>query len=114
VTARYRTNSAIWKKAFNARAYPIKTGDVDICKLSMMVARKRRTSMPVAVVDFLACESGSKRPPTAAALLVDLPELLFQFSDQPVYTFLGFIVRDASRYLAIFHNLHFEFYTLVF
>jgi hypothetical protein len=61
-----------------------------------------------------ACESGSMRPPTEAALLVNLAELPFQFSDQPIYTLLGFIVRDASRHLAIFHDLHFEFYTLIF
>jgi hypothetical protein len=79
-----------------------------------LVARNRRTPTPVAVVDYLAYQSGSKSPPIVAALLVDLPELLFQFSDQSVYTLLGFIVRDASRHLAIFHDLHFEFYTLVF
>jgi hypothetical protein len=54
------------------------------------------------------------RPPTAAVLIVNLTELLFQFNDQAFYTLLGFIVRDASRHLAIFHDLHFEFYTLVF
>jgi hypothetical protein len=53
-------------------------------------------------------------PPTAADLLVDLAECLFQLGDQPVDTSPGFIVGDASRHLAIFHDLHFEFYALVF
>jgi hypothetical protein len=47
------------------------------------------------------------------ALPIDLAELLFQFGDQFVEAFPRQVIR-RPRELAGFHDLHFEFYTLVF
>ena len=50
-----------------------------------------------------------------AALLIDLAQLLFQFSDQGPNALLGEFVRDGQiGHLAILQNLHFKLNTLVF
>jgi hypothetical protein len=52
---------------------------------------------------------------TAAALPVDLAELLFQFGDEGHYALPRLIVRCRQHCrLAILHDLHFEFDPLIF
>jgi hypothetical protein len=47
------------------------------------------------------------------ALLVDLAELMRQLGDQCVDALRGLVVHEAPRKRPVFHDLHFEFDTLV-
>jgi len=51
---------------------------------------------------------------SVAGLLVDLAQFPLQFRDQLIDALLGLGIRRLSRQVPIFHDLHFEFYSLVF
>jgi hypothetical protein len=71
---------------------------------------ERRERMP-----YHACKlTAPGRLSTEAALLVDFAQLPLQFRDHLIDALLGLGVRRLSRQVPIFHDLHFEFYSLVF
>jgi hypothetical protein len=52
---------------------------------------------------------------TEAALLIHLAQFLLQLRDQTAHALRSFIVhRDLPRKQAIFHDLHFECYSVIF
>jgi hypothetical protein len=69
------------------------------------------------IADFnLRLTARISKPLDQTLLLINLAQFLLQLRDQPAYALRSFIVRRGhlSRKQAVFHDLHFEFYSVIF